>query len=150
MARRPVYVPSLRGVSRDSPVRKAYGKARAIAAKDYPHVIGGGHRRLGWPSRIDGVTGYDCSGAVCASLHAAGLIDSVVLAQDLVRWGTRGTGKHMTVWAKNMGDGKGHCLMEFTLPDGTVYFEFRRVGTTGGFLRYRNTSGFRPRHWEGT
>ena len=57
-----------------------------------PYVWGGGH--LSWRSR-----GYDCSGAVGYTLHAAGMLDATEVSGQLAGWGDAGTGRWVTIYA---------------------------------------------------
>ena len=57
-----------------------------------PYKWGGGHPR--WDD-----TGYDCSGSVSYALHGAGLLDSPLVSGDFARWGERGPGKWITIYA---------------------------------------------------
>lgn len=59
-----------------------------------PYVWGGGHGR--WWDR-----GYDCSGAVSYALRGGRLIDSPLASGALMRWGNRGLGRWITVFANN-------------------------------------------------
>lgn len=63
-----------------------------IAGK--PYKYGGGHR-----SFHD--SGYDCSGTVSYALHGAGLINSPATSGGLRSYGSRGTGRYITVYAKS-------------------------------------------------
>lgn len=68
-----------------------------IAGK--PYKYGGGHRQFhDW--------GYDCSGTASYALHGAGLISSPETSGGFRRYGSRGEGKHVTVYARN-----GHVFM---------------------------------------
>jgi peptidoglycan hydrolase-like protein with peptidoglycan-binding domain len=57
-----------------------------------PYKWGGGHPR--WDD-----TGYDCSGSVSFALHGAGLLDSPLVSGDFARWGDRGAGRWVTIYA---------------------------------------------------
>jgi hypothetical protein len=57
-----------------------------------PYIYGGGHAR--WWDR-----GYDCSGAVSFALHGGNFLKSPVPSGSLTRWGTRGTGRWISVYA---------------------------------------------------
>jgi hypothetical protein len=59
---------------------------------DQPYVWGGGHS--GWRSR-----GYDCSGAVSYALAGGGLINRPATSGELMRWGSPGKGRWLTVYA---------------------------------------------------
>lgn len=72
-------------------VRRAIWAANQLRSK--PYRYGGGHR-----SFHDG--GYDCSGTVSYALGAAGLIKSPMSSSDFRRFGARGRGKWITVYAR--------------------------------------------------
>ena len=57
-----------------------------------PYRWGGGHRN--WNSR-----GYDCSGSVSYVLHAAGLLDYPLDSRGFMRWGGRGPGSWVRIYA---------------------------------------------------
>ena len=73
-------------------VRRAIRAANRIDRRRY--CWGGGHGR--WRSRC-----YDCSGAVSYVLgpHGAGLIRRPMTSGELRRWGRRGKGRWITVYA---------------------------------------------------
>jgi hypothetical protein len=58
----------------------------------FPYKWGGGHGA--WRD-----TGYDCSGSVSYALHGAGLLDSPLVSGDFARWGGRGQGRWITIYA---------------------------------------------------
>jgi hypothetical protein len=136
---------------------RVYDAARAIHARGYPYVWGGGHSRCGTPdggTGRDPGTGYDCSGSVCAALGAAGLgyrtggkVDaSPAIARD---WGQPGRGRQFTVWANAT-----HVWIEFHGLGSAKRFDTSPVGDKGGRgprMRgtERPTAGFTARHWEG-
>ena len=60
---------------------------------------GGGHRRFR-------DSAYDCSGAVSYVLHGAGLLDRPLDSSGLARWGSRGRGAWITVYAN-----RGHAYV---------------------------------------
>ena len=70
--------------------------AEAIAAANRitrkPYRWGGGHGR--WED-----AGYDCSGTVSYVLHHAGLLDAARDSTGLMRFGRRGAGRWITVYA---------------------------------------------------
>ena len=76
--------------SAPEPVRKAIYAANRITRK--PYRYGGGHRR--WRDR-----GYDCSGAVSYALHGGGLLGRPLSSGRLMRWGLRGRGRWVTIYA---------------------------------------------------
>lgn len=65
-----------------------------------PYKWGGGHARL-----LD--RGYDCSGAVSYGLIGAGLLRSPQASGTLARWGAKGAGRWVTVYAN-----RGHVYLE--------------------------------------
>jgi cell wall-associated NlpC family hydrolase len=71
-------------------VKAVIAAGNAIATT--PYKWGGGHGS--WDD-----TGYDCSGSVSYALHGAGLLDSPLVSGDLARWGARGTGRWITIYA---------------------------------------------------
>jgi hypothetical protein len=77
----------------DAPSRivNAIEAANEIAkGKDY--CYGGGHGK--WRSRC-----YDCSGAVSYALHGGKMLDSPLPSGSLAKWGERGKGNWLTVYA---------------------------------------------------
>ena len=78
-------------------VKAAIAAANRITRK--PYRYGGGHRRFR-------DSGYDCSGAVSYVLHGAGLLDAPLASSGLARWGRRGRGDWITVYAH-----AGHAYM---------------------------------------
>ncbi|GEP45560.1 C40 family peptidase [Brevifollis gellanilyticus] len=59
-----------------------------------PYKYGGGHRSFqDW--------GYDCSGTVSYALRGAGLISSPGTSDGFRRYGRKGEGRHVTVYARN-------------------------------------------------
>jgi Putative peptidoglycan binding domain len=71
-------------------VRDAIAAANRIVGK--PYKYGGGHAR--WRD-----SGYDCSGAMSYALHGAGLLDRPLTSGEFMRWGRRGKGSWITVYA---------------------------------------------------
>jgi cell wall-associated NlpC family hydrolase len=138
----PAIVTTTRQVAKTLHVEKAYQKAREIARKKYPYVWGGGHASFAGP--------YDCSGAVSAVLHAAGLLDSPMSTTGLQNWGSPGRGDQMTVWVRETGDPhQSHTFIVFELEKGKKqFFESAQRGYPTGFHPERSTAGFKPRHWK--
>jgi cell wall-associated NlpC family hydrolase len=64
-----------------------------------PYKWGGGHGS--WTD-----TGYDCSGSVSFALHGGGLVDSPLVSGDYARWGSKGPGRWITIYANG-----GHVYM---------------------------------------
>jgi hypothetical protein len=73
-------------------VKRAIWAANQL--RKLPYSYGGGHR-----SFFD--RGYDCSGTVSYALGAAGLIRAPLSSNELTRYGSRGRGKWITVYARN-------------------------------------------------
>lgn len=71
-------------------VKKAIAWANKIRNK--PYIYGGGHRR--WQDR-----GYDCSGSVSYALRGGKFLNSPMPSGPLMRWGMRGEGRWITVYA---------------------------------------------------
>jgi len=65
-----------------------------------PYKWGGGHGK--W---LD--TGYDCSGSVSYALASGGLVESSMVSGAYEKWGSKGRGKWITVYASG-----GHMYME--------------------------------------
>jgi hypothetical protein len=60
--------------------------------QDKPYKYGGGHAKIE-------DTGYDCSGTVSYALIHAGLLESPLPSGPFMRWGERGKGAWITVYA---------------------------------------------------
>lgn len=114
---------------------------RAVAAgnelRDKPYRYGGGH------AKFDD-KGYDCSGTVSYVLHHAGALKSPTTSGELRRFGEKGEGDWITVYAK---DGHAFIVVAGLRLD---------TSTSGGRDRgprwttnSRSLSGFRARHPEG-
>ena len=73
-------------------VQAMIAMANSIAAHNYPYVLGGGHN-----SSFSGP--YDCSGAVSAVLHAAGLLVSPMTSGEFDSWGASGAGKYVSLYS---------------------------------------------------
>jgi Putative peptidoglycan binding domain len=64
-----------------------------------PYVYGGGHGK--WEDR-----GYDCSGSVSYALHGAGLLKQAMPSGGFMKWGDKGAGDWVTIYAHG-----GHIYM---------------------------------------
>jgi hypothetical protein len=71
-------------------VQQAIWAANTI--QDKPYVYGGGHRAFK-------SAGYDCSGTVSYALHAGGLLASPLASGSFMKWGQKGAGLWITVFA---------------------------------------------------
>jgi hypothetical protein len=115
------------------PVKQAIWAANQIRRR--PYRWGGGHR-----SFRD--RGYDCSGAVSYALHGGGLLASPLDSRGFMRWGQRGAGRWISVYAN-----KGHV---FAVIAG-LRFDTSGPGERGPRWRPfpRSTAGFKVRHPSG-
>jgi cell wall-associated NlpC family hydrolase len=114
-------------------VKEAIWAGNAIQKK--PYKWGGGHGR--WKDR-----GYDCSGTVSYVMHAAGLLDTPLVSGAFARWGERGRGKWVSIYANG-----GHVY---------TYLAGLRLDTSGSGergprwrLEPRSPRGFTVRHPRG-
>ena len=117
-----------------SAVRRAIWAANEIRHK--PYVWGGGHARY-WKDR-----GYDCSGAVSYALHGGRLLDYPMVSGSFARWGDRGEGRWITVYAN-----ANHVFMVVA----GLRFDTSGAGESGPRWRPepRSTRGFKVRHPDG-
>jgi cell wall-associated NlpC family hydrolase len=111
--------------------------ARVIAGGNaiakFPYIWGGGHG-----SFVD--SGYDCSGSVSYALAAAGLLDGPLVSGQFAKWGARGPGKWITIYAN-----RGHVFMY------VAGLRFDTSGRDGPFgsrwqIAPRSLAGFEVRH----
>lgn len=126
-------------------------KMDEIASRNLPYAYGGGHNSQFAPSpgtahRGYGAThvGYDCSGAVSAVLHSAGLLDNALTSGALMNWGYAGEGEHITVWTN-----PNHVFFIVKFPDGTKKLWEASPPDGGNWRPMRSTSGYVARHWPG-
>jgi len=73
-------------------VKRAIWAANQLRTK--PYRYGGGHRTFH-------DTGYDCSGTISYALAGAGLVAVPLSSNELRRFGSRGHGKWITIYARN-------------------------------------------------
>jgi hypothetical protein len=118
------------------PVKRAIWAANQLRHK--PYRWGGGHR-----SFFDNA--YDCSGTVSYALAAAGLLDSPTTSQAFRKFGTRGEGKWITVYARN---GHTFAVIAGLRLDTTEWNELNPNKHWAPRWRqtYRRTHGFEARH----
>lgn len=76
---------------KSAPARVVRVIEAANRIRNKPYVYGGGHGS--WQSR-----GYDCSGAVSYALHGGRLLSAPLDSSGLAKWGSRGTGRWITVY----------------------------------------------------
>jgi hypothetical protein len=120
-------------------VQEAIFAANDIVGK--PYVYGGGHNREFKSS------GYDCSGTVSYALHGGDLLDSPLDSGSFMRWGKRGKGDWITIYANG-----GHAWMTIAgLRLDTSSAGERRSSGEGPRWRsnIRGGRGFKKRHPDG-
>jgi len=115
-------------------VKRAIWAANQLRSK--PYRYGGGHA-----SFRD--SGYDCSGTISYALGGAGLISSPMSSSDFRRYGQRGQGRWITIYARN-----GHTFaviaglrLDTTPGDSSRYRWAPRWQTA-----FRGPAGFEARH----
>lgn len=116
------------------PVKRAIWAANQLGSK--PYRFGGGHR-----SFID--RGYDCSGTVSYALGGAGLLKSPINSSEFRRYGERGHGKWITVYARN---GHTFAVIAGLRLDTTPYVTGRERWAPGWQSTPRIPLGFEARH----
>ncbi len=114
-------------------VKNAIWAANTLRRK--PYIWGGGHG-----SFYD--RGYDCSGTVSFALHGAGALASPLPSSDFTRYGERGRGRWITVYAR---PGHTFAMIAGLRLDTT---DFRRGGDVGPrwYTDGRDARGFEARH----
>lgn len=114
-------------------VVKAIRAANKIRRK--PYRYGGGHA-----SFKD--SAYDCSGTVSVALNGAGVLDSPLDSGSLMRWGKKGKGDWITVYAHG-----GHTYAVIA----GLRWDTSGPGERGPRWRpeKRSAKGFAKRHWPG-
>jgi cell wall-associated NlpC family hydrolase len=114
-------------------VQQAIAAANRIT--DKPYRYGGGHGRFE-------DSGYDCSGAVSYVLHAAGLLRRSRDSTGFMRYGSRGPGRWISVYAHG-----GHAYLVIA----GLRFDTSGRGERGPRWRPgpRSGRGYRVRHPEG-
>jgi len=119
------------------PVKRAIWAANQLRHK--PYRWGGGHA-----SFFD--VGYDCSGTVSYALAAAGLLQMPMSSSELARFGNRGRGKWITVYARN---GHAFAVIAGLRLDTTAWNNRTDREAPGWQLTFRSPRGFEPRHPDG-
>lgn len=114
-------------------VKNAIWAANSLGRK--PYEWGGGHG-----SFYD--RGYDCSGTVSFALHGAGAIAAPLPSNDFMRYGERGRGRWLTIYAR---PGHTFAVIAGLRLDTT---DFQNGGNTGPrwHADLRDTRGFMARH----
>jgi hypothetical protein len=108
-------------------IRALIAAANRIVGK--PYKWGGGHAKV-----FD--RGYDCSGAVSFALIRTGRLRSPLTSGGFARWGSRGKGRWVTIYAN-----RGHVYMEVA----GLRFDTSAVADPGGRkgVRWRPAIGRR-------
>ena len=115
-------------------VKRAIWAANQLRSK--PYRWGGGHR-----SFFD--FGYDCSGTVSYALAAAGVLRTPLSSNELTRFGSRGRGKWITVYARN---GHAFAVIAGLRLDTTAWNRRSDREAPRWQLTFRPLRGFEPRH----
>lgn len=115
-------------------VKRAIWAANQLHSK--PYRFGGGHR-----SFRDNA--YDCSGTISYMLGGAGLIKSPMSSSDFRRFGERGNGKWITVYARN---GHAFAVIAGLRLDTTPYIHANDKWAPRWQPTARKPSGFEARH----
>jgi hypothetical protein len=123
------YAPSRAPVN----VKSAIWAVNTLRGK--PYVWGGGHGSFN-------DYGYDCSGSVSYALHYAGLLGTPIPSSDFMRYGERGRGRWITIYARH---GHTFAVIAGLRLDTT---DLRYGGDVGPrwYADARNTHGFEARH----
>lgn len=136
----PGNIARLRGSQAAAPESAPLAVKRAIWAvnqlRTKPYRYGGGHR-----SFCDNA--YDCSGTVSYMLGGAGLIKSPMSSSDFRRFGERGDGKWITVYARN---GHTFAVIAGLRLDTTPYITGHDQWAPRWQPTSRKPSGFEARH----
>lgn len=114
-------------------IKRAITAANKIA-KGHPYCLGGGHQS--WKSKC-----YDCSGSVSYALHAAGMLSSPLPSGSLEKWGGKGRGRWISVYANG-----GHTFMTIA---GLRFDTADTPGDGPGWAKgmgYENPKSFKTRH----
>jgi hypothetical protein len=127
-------------------VASAFYAANVIDRRHYHYNWGGGHASFA-PTGGSNPPGYDCSGAVSAVLHHAGLLDGGPrVSGGFESYGDAGAGRYITIYANSE-----HVYMRFTVAGHTFYWGTSQENPGGGagFHSSRTGSGFVVRHPSG-
>jgi peptidoglycan hydrolase-like protein with peptidoglycan-binding domain len=114
-------------------VKEIIAAGNKIASK--PYRYGGGHGR--WRD-----SGYDCSGSVSYALHGAALLAAPLDSTGFMRWGERGRGEWVSIYAN-----PGHAYMVVA----GLRFDTssNKVSGSRWTETMRSSRGYRVRHPEG-
>ena len=115
-------------------VKRAIWAANQLRSK--PYRYGGGHRSFS-------DNAYDCSGTISFALGGAGLIKSPISSSEFRRFGDRGKGKWITIYARN---GHTFAVIAGLRLDTTPYVTGREVWKPAWQPTPRMPIGFEARH----
>ena len=115
-------------------VKRAIWAANQLRSK--PYRYGGGHKSFD-------DRGYDCSGTISYALGAAGLLTSPISSTEFRTYGERGTGKWITVYAR---DGHTFAVIAGLRLDTTPYDHYTGKWAPRWQTVYRPPRGFDTRH----
>jgi hypothetical protein len=115
-------------------VKRAIWAANQLRAK--PYRYGGGHKSFS-------DNAYDCSGTISFALGGAGLIKSPISSSEFRRFGDRGKGKWITIYARN---GHTFAIIAGLRLDTTPYVTGREVWKPAWQPTPRLPIGFEARH----
>jgi hypothetical protein len=115
-------------------VKRAIWAANQLRLK--PYRWGGGHA-----SFVD--RGYDCSGTVSFALAGAGLLRTPMSSSEFLRFGDRGHGKWITVYARN---GHAYAIIAGLRLDTTAWNNRSNRDAPRWQVTNRPPRGFQERH----
>ena len=120
----------------DAPAAVQRVVAAANQVARLPYVYGGGH---GGPEGLFVDSAYDCSGSISFALANAGLMDRPMTSGEMMRWGSAGPGRWVTIYAN-----AGHAFMVV----GGARFDTVGLRETGSRWQQppRSIRGFVARH----
>jgi len=120
----------------DAPAAVQRIVAAANQVARLPYVYGGGH---GGPEGLFVDSAYDCSGSISFALANAGLMDRPMTSGEMMRWGSAGPGRWVTIYAN-----AGHAFMVV----GGARFDTVGLRETGSRWQQppRSIRGFVARH----
>jgi hypothetical protein len=121
-------------------VKRVITAANRLVGK--PYRYGGGHRAY-TTRKLD--RGYDCSGSVSYALYGGRFLRSPLPSGALMRWGRRGPGEWITVYAHG---GHAYLVVAGLRFDTSMRDDSSRTGP-GWSKRLRRSAAFTARHPRG-
>ena len=110
-----------------------------------PYKYGGGHKPYARSSRTGKAaldSGYDCSGSVSFALYGARLLKSPLDSRSFASWGSKGTGRWVTVYTN---PGHAYLVVAGLRFDTSMRDDPSRTGP-GWSKRLRRSDSFQARH----